>query len=322
MISVVSVTNDVLMRFLGERLHPVEISFFRFFFSMVSILPLMVSSGSTLFKTQRPMMHVLRAVLGALALGLCCYSVNIMPLSENTTIMFCEPLFFLPLAYILLKEKVDAPRWIATIVGFIGLMIILRPGTDAFRVVAFVPMTAAILFALSNVMVKKMTGEHASTMLFYFGVGTTLFALIPLPFFWEMPTLSELGNVPLHGMDLDYPIEKKPSFRDVPKTKKDLEKVISPILKKHSEVSGAFTDFLDLVFGQENKTSPISLKLEVWNALVDRYAISPDYPLKTRDWFNFSPNRSDFLIYFLDVSIDIFDIFSIKQDNSMTKITY
>ncbi|MBY0462923.1 MAG: DMT family transporter [Alphaproteobacteria bacterium] len=200
MISVVSVTNDVLMRFLGERLHPVEISFFRFFFSMVSILALMVSSGSTLFKTKRPMMHVLRAILGALALGLCCYSVNIMPLSENTTIMFCEPLFFLPLAYILLKERVDAPRWIATIVGFIGLMIILRPGTEAFRVVAFVPMTAAILFALSNVMVKKMTGEHASTMLFYFGVGTTLFALIPLPFFWEMPTLSELGLLVLLGI--------------------------------------------------------------------------------------------------------------------------
>ena len=200
MISVVSVTNDVLMRFLGERLHPVEISFFRFFFSMVSILPLMVSSGATLFKTERPMMHVLRAILGAVALGLCCYSVNIMPLSENTTIMFCEPLFFLPLAYILLKEKVDAPRWIATIVGFIGLMIILRPGTEAFRIVAFVPMTAAILFALSNIMVKKMTGEHASTMLFYFGVGTTLFALIPLPFFWEMPTLNELGLLVLLGI--------------------------------------------------------------------------------------------------------------------------
>jgi S-adenosylmethionine uptake transporter len=144
MISVISVTNDVLMRFLGERLHPVEISFFRFFFSMISILPLMVTSGSTLFKTQQPMMHVLRAILGALALGLCCYSVNIMPLSEYTTIMFCEPLFFLPLAYILLKEKVDTPRWIATIIGFVGLMIILRPGTDAFRVVAFVPMLSLI----------------------------------------------------------------------------------------------------------------------------------------------------------------------------------
>ena len=200
MISVVSVTNDVLMRFLGERLHPVEISFFRFFFGMVTVLPWMMSSGSTLFKTKRPVMHVMRAVLGAVALGLCCYSVNIMPLSENTTIMFCEPLFFLPLAFVLLKEKVGAPRWIATVIGFVGLMIILRPGTEAFRMVAFVPMTAAILFALSNVMVKKMTGEHASTMLFYFGVGTTLFALIPLPFFWDMPTLPELGLLVLLGI--------------------------------------------------------------------------------------------------------------------------
>ncbi len=200
MISVVSVTNDVLMRFLGERLHVVEISFFRFFFSMVSIFPFMLSRGLEPFKTTQPKMHVLRAILGAAALGLCCYSVNIMPLSENTTIMFAEPLFFLPLAFILLKEKVDTPRWLATMVGFIGLLVILRPGTDAFHVVAFVPMTAAILFALSNVMVKKMTGEHAFTMLFYFGVGTTLFALIPLFFFWEMPTLNELGLLIMLGI--------------------------------------------------------------------------------------------------------------------------
>jgi S-adenosylmethionine uptake transporter len=200
MISVFSVTNDVLMRFLGERLHVVEISFFRFFFSMLSVLPFMLSRGWAPFKTTQPMMHALRAVLGATALGLCCYSVNIMPLSENTTIMFAEPLFFLPLAFILLKEKVDAPRWIATMVGFVGLMVILRPGTDAFHTVAFVPMTAAILFALSNVMVKKMTGEHALTMLFYFGVGTTLFALIPLLFFWEIPTFNELGLLIMLGI--------------------------------------------------------------------------------------------------------------------------
>lgn len=200
MISVVSVTNDVLMRFLGERLHVVEISFFRFFFCMITVLPFMANKGFHTFKTTQPGMHALRAILGAVALSLCCYSVNIMPLSENTTIMFAEPLFFLPLAFILLKEKVDAPRWIATLVGFFGLLIILRPGTDAFHIVAFVPMTAAVLFALSNVMVKKMTGEHAFTMLFYFGLGTTLFAFIPLIFVWEMPTLNELGLLIMLGI--------------------------------------------------------------------------------------------------------------------------
>jgi S-adenosylmethionine uptake transporter len=193
MISLVSVSNDVLMRFLGERLHVVEIVFFRFLFSMITVLPLMASRGSALFKTAQPGMHVLRAILGVGAIGACCYSVNVMPLSENTTIMFAEPLFFLPLAVIMLREKVDASRWLATMIGLVGLMIILRPGTDAFRLVAMVPVTAAILFAFLNIMAKKMVSdEHSLTMLFYFGLGTTAVAAVPLFFIWETPTLSEL----------------------------------------------------------------------------------------------------------------------------------
>lgn len=193
MISLVSVTNDVLMRFLGERLHVVEIVFFRFLFSMITVLPLMASRGTALFKTAQPGMHVLRAILGVGAIGACCYSVNVMPLSENTTIMFAEPLFFLPLAVIMLREKVDASRWLATMIGFVGLMIILRPGTDAFRLVALVPVTAAILFAFLNIMAKKMVSdEHSLTLLFYFGLGTTSVAAVPLFFIWETPTLSEL----------------------------------------------------------------------------------------------------------------------------------
>lgn len=201
MISVCSVTNDVLMRHLGERLHVIEISFFRFFFSMVSVLPFMLYRGADLFKTKQPGMHFWRALIGAGALGLCCYSVNIMHLSENTAIMFAEPLFFLPLAYFLLREKVDGPRWMATMVGFLGLLVILQPGSDAFRLVALVPMTAALLFAMLNILAKKMIAdEHSYTLLFYFGLGTTLIALVPLPFFFEMPTLRELGFLCLLGI--------------------------------------------------------------------------------------------------------------------------
>lgn len=201
MICVVSVTNDLLMNFLGGRLHVIEISFFRFLFSMLSVLPLMLSKGTQLFKTTQPMMHVWRAVIGACALGLCCYSVNIMPLAENTTIMFVEPLFFLILAFFILGEKVNTQRWLATGVGFIGLSVILQPGTDAFQIVAFVPMTAAILFAFLNIMAKTMIrDEHSYTLLFYFGLGTTLFALVPAYFFWQTPTLFELSLLALLGI--------------------------------------------------------------------------------------------------------------------------
>ncbi|MFZ4077451.1 MAG: DMT family transporter, partial [Legionellaceae bacterium] len=193
MICLVSSTNDVLMKFLGERLHVVQIIFFRFLFSALTVLPLMLRHEKNLFKTAQPKTHALRAIVGALALGLCCLSVNIMPLAENTAIMFCEPLFFLPMAYFLLKEKVDKDRWIATLLGFIGLLVIIQPGLDSFRCEAFVPMGAAMLFAYLCVMAKRMIStEHTLTLLFYFGVGTTIFAGLFLPFFWITPTLNEL----------------------------------------------------------------------------------------------------------------------------------
>jgi S-adenosylmethionine uptake transporter len=202
MIGVFSATNDVLMRFLGERLHVVEISFFRFFFSLITVLPLMFHKGGiSLFKTDQPGMHFWRALIGAAAIGLCCYSVNIMPLSENTTIMFAEPLFFLLLAYLILKENVDTARWVATLVGFLGLIIILQPGSDTLRVEALVPMTAALFFAMLNILAKMMiTTEDSLTLLFYFGLGTTLLSAIPLWFYWQSPTISELLFLLLLGI--------------------------------------------------------------------------------------------------------------------------
>lgn len=201
MICLVSVSNDILMRFLGERLHVTEIIFFRFLFSMVTVVPLMMSRGLSLFKTSYPHLHILRAILGVGAIGACCYAVNIMPLSENTTIMFSQPLFFLPLAVLLLKEKVDAPRWIATLIGFSGLLLIIQPGAETFNMVALVPMAAAFQFALLDILAKKMVvTENTYSMLFYFAFGTTLGALIPAIIFWKTPTLNELGLLVLLGI--------------------------------------------------------------------------------------------------------------------------
>lgn len=201
MISVFSITNDVLMKHLGDRLPVIEISFFRFLFCMLTALPFILSQGGVkMLKTQAPWLHVWRALLGAAALGLTCYSVNIMPLAENTTIMFAEPLFFLPCAYFWLKEKVDTSRWLATGVGFLGLIVILQPTGDVLNVHAFIPMGAAFLFALLNVLAKKMVhNEHNVTMLFYFGLGTTLCAAIPLPFYWVTPNWNELFWLVLLG---------------------------------------------------------------------------------------------------------------------------
>lgn len=200
MICLTSVSNDVLMRMMGERLAPLQIVFFRFLFSMIVVLPFMLPKGTALFKTSVPGQHVVRAIVGALAIVATCYSVNLMPLSENTTIMFAEPLFVLPLAALILKENVDRSRWIATGFGFIGLLIIVQPSSGTFQIAALFPMTAAFMFAVSNIISKRMVArEHVLTLLFYFGVGTTILAAFTLPFVWQTPTWREIFFLALLG---------------------------------------------------------------------------------------------------------------------------
>lgn len=201
MITLVSVTNDILMRFLGADLHIIQISFFRFFFGMLAAIPLMLSHGTALFKTSRPWMHFWRAVLGVGAIGSACYSVNLLPLSDNTIIMSSQPFFFLPLAVVFLNEKVGISRWIAILIGFVGLLIMFQPGANVLRLVALVPIASAILFAMSDVVAKKMVStENTHSMLFYFAFGTTLITLVPAIMVWQNPSWYQLGLLILLGI--------------------------------------------------------------------------------------------------------------------------
>jgi S-adenosylmethionine uptake transporter len=96
---------------------------------------------------------------------------------------------------------VDKARWIATIIGFIGIIVIMQPGTDTFRMAALVPMTAALLFAILDIFAKKMIkDEHPLTLLFYFGLVTTLVSFPVMVNYFEMPTASELFFLCLLGI--------------------------------------------------------------------------------------------------------------------------
>lgn len=201
MITLVSVSNDILMRLLGAGLDVIQIFFFRFFFGMLTSIPLMLSHGTILLKTSRPWMHFWRTIFGVGAIGSACYSVNLMPLSDNTILMSSQPFFFLPLAVFFLHEKVDVFRWTAILIGFIGLLIMFQPGGEALRVIVLVPIAAALLFAMSDIVAKKMvTTENTHSMLFYFATGTTLITLIPAIFVWKTPSWYQLGMLVLLGI--------------------------------------------------------------------------------------------------------------------------
>lgn len=192
MISVVSASNDIIMRLTGCEMHWVQVLFFRYLFGMLIVLPFMMKDTS-LFKTTQISGHVFRAVFGTIGIGACCYSVINMPLSENETIMYVQPFIFLILAYFVLKEHVAKQRWIATLIGFSGLLVVMRPGTDMFRWTALAPLIAAASFALLDMFATKMIKiDRDITLMFYFAVGTMICTLIPLSFVWQIPSTKQL----------------------------------------------------------------------------------------------------------------------------------
>ena len=111
------------VKLLGERLDTFQIAFFRCAFGLIVILPFMAKAGPTVFKTERPLAHLLRGCLGAGAMACGFYSVTHMPLADATAISFAKPLFMIVLAVLFLNEQVRWRRWSATAVGFVGVLI-------------------------------------------------------------------------------------------------------------------------------------------------------------------------------------------------------
>ncbi|MEI8321275.1 MAG: DMT family transporter [Alphaproteobacteria bacterium] len=190
----VSVSNDVITKFVGTRLDGIEISFFRFFFSMVTVLPFMLQKGFPLFKTKQPALHFWRALIGCAAIALFIYSLILLPFADVNVLSYTQPLFFMPIAILFLREKVTANRWIAAAFGFMGILCVMRLGSEAFTPLIFIPIGSTILFAMLDMLAKKMVTiqEHTITMLFYFALGTTLAALVPAIYVWKTPTMGEL----------------------------------------------------------------------------------------------------------------------------------
>lgn len=186
--------QGAIVKLLGMRLDSFEIAFFRCVFGLLVVLPFVFRGGTALFLTGRPGLHVVRALVGVSGMFCGMYALTRLPLADATAISFAKPLFAVVLAATFLGELVGWRRWTATAAGFVGVVVIVRPGTQTFELAHVAALLGAFLIADVIVLVKKLQGsEKNATIMAYFGIVTSIASLGPALVVWQTPTWTELA---------------------------------------------------------------------------------------------------------------------------------
>ncbi len=194
------------VKLLSPHLRPVEIGFFRQFFSLAPILwALARRGGVTILKTDLPMGHLFRGLIGNSAMIVSFLAVSWLPLADATALSFTSPLFVTALSAPLLGEAVGAHRWSAVAVGFAGVIVLTHPGAAWFAHGAgagtAAGLIAGLMSALMMITIRQLSRtEQPVTIVFYFAsIGVVVFGCL-LPFFWVMPTKWEWAGLVAIGV--------------------------------------------------------------------------------------------------------------------------
>lgn len=162
--------------------------FSRNLFGLLALLPLVLYKGVHTLKTHRLGVHFQRSLVGLIAMYGYFYVIAHLPLAESILVRLSAP-FFLPIiAFLWLGEKVRVRTVVAILIGFAGVVCVLRPGSDTFQPVALIGIGAAALASLAKVTIRDMADtEPPHRVVFYFGLLATLVSAIPLTWGWQMP---------------------------------------------------------------------------------------------------------------------------------------
>jgi drug/metabolite transporter (DMT)-like permease len=186
---VVFTSMDAVIKGVSETFPTGELVFFRNLFAFGPILAFMMWQGGVTFRTRHAVGHLLRGLFGVSAMYCYFLSYKLLPLSDAIALGLSGPIFLTILSIPFLGERVGLKRWSACIVGFIGVLIMTRPGAGIWQPEALVPLLAAVFYALAMISIRKLTAtEGSGTIVFYF----TLFA-----------TLAGLATAPLGMVDPD-----------------------------------------------------------------------------------------------------------------------
>ncbi len=191
MIAAVSVFayTDAVAKLLTRDYSPLLIVWARYFFQMIVMIILLAPRrGMELIRSKRPRFQFWRGLVLTGSSLTFFSTLPFLPLAEVSAITFLAPLFVAVLAGPVLHERVPAASWVAIVGGLVGMLFIIRPGTDAFSWWTVLPICTALLMAAYQLMTRRIAGiDPPTTTLFYPAVVGTVVLLLVLPFVWQWP---------------------------------------------------------------------------------------------------------------------------------------
>ena len=188
--------SDALAKYLTGMLPVAVIVWVRYLAFMVTLIPLL-RRGRSVLRTQRLWLHGIRSIALAASASFFILALRVLPMAEATALVFASPLFVTILSAWLLDERVDAVRWLIVVAGFVGVVVVMRPGSAVFRFEALLPICSSIAWAISVICTRKLAmHDGVDTTLVYSGIfGFAVVTLVALPQIAVPPAEGSLAAV-------------------------------------------------------------------------------------------------------------------------------
>ena len=188
------------VKLLGGRIDSVQVVFVRALFGVLVAFPVLVRPGGCGFRTDHLRLQVGTGVLGAIALVGAFFALARMDLTGVTVVLFLQPIFLLLLAMLFLGEAMHGGRWLATLVGFLGVLVIVKPA-GIVAAAALAVIVAAFLSASMAVLIKKMSNaDGPDIQLFYYNLTMAVVLVVPTFVVWTTPSWTDLALMIMVGV--------------------------------------------------------------------------------------------------------------------------
>lgn len=190
-----------MIRYLSADLPPFVIAFWRNLFGLLVFLPWVLRRGLVIFETRRLGLHALRAVIMTVNMMAAFTAISLIPLAQVAALQMTLPLVLTLGAILFLGEKARVRRWTALSIGFIGALIIIRPGFQAVSLGVLLMLAVVVLGGTGRLMAKYLTRDDAPvTIGAYMNVLMTPLSLLVALFVWQWPTGSEFAGLVVLGL--------------------------------------------------------------------------------------------------------------------------